>query len=192
MAAKGPLPGQVKVRRRVEEPKAVGDDTGDPAFGGLTEKQREVLDLLIEHKTSKEIARLLGISPHTVDQRISFAREKLGAGSRSEVAMAYRRLVSVSGRTTYQKTHIAAPAHVTQRTSGSLAGQVLGLRSPELARPDGTALTELDYRVVPELFDGRYGTLVRLGAVISIAVFLVILVLGGLAIFSQLSEMMAT
>ena len=45
--------------------------------------------------------------------------------------------------------------------------------------------------MVPEWFDGRYGTLVRLSAIIAIAVFLVILVLGGLAIFSQLSEMMA-
>ena len=42
-----------------------------------------------------------------------------------------------------------------------------------------------------QLFEGRYGTLIRLGAIIAIAVFLVILVLGGLAILSQLSELMA-
>ena len=170
---------------------AAFDDNAERDLGGLTAKQREVLDLLIEHKTSKEIARQLGISPHTVDQRIFFAREKLGVGTRGEVAVAYRRMVAVSGRTTYQKTTIAVPAPASQTISGSLAGQVLGLRSPELARPDGTALAELDYRVVPELFDGRYGTLVRLSAIIAIAVFMVILVLGGLAIFSQLSEMMA-
>jgi hypothetical protein len=68
---------------------------------------------------------------------------------------------------------------------------VLGLRSPELARPEGPALAELDYRVVPELFDGRYGTLVRLSAIIASAVCLIIIVLGGLAIFSQLSEILA-
>ena len=167
------------------------EDNGDPGFGGLTAKQREVLDLLIEHKTSKQIARQLGISPHTVDQRIFFAKEKLGAGSRSEVAVAYRRLLGVSGRVTYQETRIAPAARPAQMTAGSLAGQVLGLRSPELARPDGTALAELDYRVVPELFDGRYGTLVRLSAIIASAVCLIIIVLGGLAIFSQLSEMLA-
>jgi len=72
-----------------------------------------------------------------------------------------------------------------------LAGQVLGLRPQELSQPEGQALSELDFRVVPEWFDGRYGTLVRMSAIIAIAVFLVILVLGGLAIFSQLSEMMA-
>src|SRR3546814_1772175 len=37
----------------------------------LTEKQRACLDLLIERKTSKEIARILGISKPTVDQRIT-------------------------------------------------------------------------------------------------------------------------
>ncbi len=167
------------------------DDGGDPALGGLTAKQREVLDLLIEHKTSKEIGRALGISPHTVDQRIFFAKEKLGAANRSEAAVAYRRLTSISDRTTYQLSGIAAPAIPVQSGSGSFAGRVLGLQTPGLARPGGTALAELDYRVVPELFDSRYGTLVRLGAVFSIAVFLVILVLGGLAIFSQLSELMA-
>ena len=66
---------------------------GQGALSGLTEKQRQVLDLLIDHKTSKEIARELRISPHTVDQRIQFAKDKLGARSRSDVAVIYRRLL---------------------------------------------------------------------------------------------------
>ena len=170
---------------------AVDEDDEAGGFGDLTDKQREVLDLLIEHKTSKEIARLLGISPQTVDQRIFFAKEKLGAASRNEAAAAYRRLVGVSGRTTYEDSRIAAPAPTAKGIYGLLAGRVLALRHPELSQPEGPVLTELDFRVVPEWFDGRYGTLVRLSAIIAIAVFLVILVLGGLAIFSQLSEMMA-
>jgi DNA-binding CsgD family transcriptional regulator len=169
----------------------IDEDDGVAGIGGLTAKQREVLDLLIEHKTSKEIARLLGISPHTVDQRIFFAKEKLGAASRNEAAATYRRLVGISGRTTYEDSRIAARSAIAERIPGLLAGRVLALRHPELSQPEGSTLTELDFRVVPEWFDGRYGTLVRLGAIITIAVFLVILVLGGLAIFSQLSEMMA-
>ena len=94
---------------------AVDEDNGHAGLSGLTDKQREVLDLLIEHKTSKEIARLLGISPHTVDQRIFFAKEKLGAASRNEAAAAYRRLVDVSGRTTYENSRIAAPAATAGR-----------------------------------------------------------------------------
>jgi DNA-binding CsgD family transcriptional regulator len=169
---------------------AADEDEGGYGLGGLTDKQREVLDLLIEHKTSKEIARLLGISPHTVDQRIFFAKEKLGANSRNEAAATYRRLVAISGRTTYEKTRIAGSAATVESIPGLLAGPVLALRRPDMSQPESAAL-ELDFRVVPEWFDGRYGTLVRLSAIIAIAVFLVILVLGGLAIFSQLSEMMA-
>jgi DNA-binding CsgD family transcriptional regulator len=161
-------------------------------LAGLTLKQREVLDLLIEHKTSKEIARQLGISPHTVDQRIQFAKEKLGAASRSEVAQLYRRLLEICGQLTYEDSRIAAAAADAENDPGTQAGPLAALTRRERTYPDQPRETESDYPVVPELFEGRYGTLIRLGAIIAIAVFLVILVLGGLAIFSQLSEMMAT
>jgi DNA-binding CsgD family transcriptional regulator len=160
-------------------------------LAGLTGKQREVLDLLIEHKTSKEIARQLGISPHTVDQRIQFAKEKLGAGSRSEVAQLYRRLVEICGQLTYEDSRIAAAAAEADNGPGTQAGPLTALARRERTYPDQPRETESDYPVVPELFEGRYGTLIRLGAIIAIAVFLVFLVLGGLAIFSTLSELMA-
>ena len=160
-------------------------------LAGLTPKQREVLDLLIEHKTSKEIARELGISPHTVDQRIQFAKEKLGASSRSEVAQLYRQLVEICGQLTYENSGIAGLPEVAESGSGTQAGPLSALRRRERTYPGQPRETEADYPVVPELFEGRYGTLIRLGAIIAIAVFLVILVLGGLAIFSQLSELMA-
>lgn len=164
---------------------------GQLLLAELTAKQREVLDLLIEHKTSKEIARLLRISPHTVDQRIQLARDKLGARSRNEVAALYRRLVETYGQMTYGNSYLAfaGPAGDTDvGTQGPFpeCSHRDGLRSASV--PPGA---EADYPVVPELFEGRYGTLVRLGAIIAIAVFLVFLVLGGLAIFSQLSELMA-
>lgn len=52
----------------------------------LTEKQAEVLDLVCRHHQTKEIARILGISPRSVDQRIDAARRKLGAATRIEAA----------------------------------------------------------------------------------------------------------
>src|SRR6187399_956564 len=160
-------------------------------LAGLTAKQREVLDLLIEHKTSKEIARQLGISPHTVDQRIQFAKEKLGASSRSEVAQLYRRLVEICGQLTYQESGIAASAAFADSATGTQAGPLTALTRRERTYPGQLRAAETDFAVVPELFEGHYGTLIRLGAIIAIAVFLVFLVLGGLAIFSELSELMA-
>jgi len=161
---------------------------GQLLLAELTAKQREVLDLLIEHKTSKEIARLLDISPHTVDQRIQFAKDKLGARTRNEAAAIYRRLVDTYGQMTYENSYLAVAAFDIDNGAGTP-----GLQPNRSHREQASdqPRTEADYPVVPELFEGRYGTLVRLGAIIAIAVFLVILVLGGLAIFSELSEIMA-
>lgn len=163
---------------------------GQLLLAELTDKQREVLDLLIEHKTSKEIARLLQISPHTVDQRIQFAKDKLGARTRNEAAAVYRRLVGTYGQMTYENSYLAAevwPVDNGVGTRGSLPPGNAGRSLFGSVQSEA----EADYLVVPELFEGRYGTLVRVAAIIAIAVFFVILVLGGLAIFSQLSELMA-
>ena len=164
---------------------------GEIVLSGLTAKQREVLDLLIEHKTSKEIARRLGISPHTVDQRIQFAKEKLGATSRNEAAAVYRRLVEICGQMTYDDSYVASAFAGFDNGRGT-QGPFFDSSRRERARPRAELYSDVgSYQVVPELFEGRFGTLIRLCAIISIAVFLVILVLGGLAIFSQLSELMS-
>ena len=52
----------------------------------LPEHQRVCLRMVLEHKSSKEIALELGISPHTVDQRVKAAMQTLGVGSRVAAA----------------------------------------------------------------------------------------------------------
>jgi DNA-binding CsgD family transcriptional regulator len=52
----------------------------------LSDGQKACLRLVDDHHTSKEIARILGISPFTVDQRLDAARRKLGAASRKDAA----------------------------------------------------------------------------------------------------------
>ena len=63
----------------------------DPAdvLCDLTAKQAEVLDLLLQHKTTKQIARDLGIAPNTVDARIAAVREKWGTTDRKATARVY-------------------------------------------------------------------------------------------------------
>jgi DNA-binding CsgD family transcriptional regulator len=58
----------------------------------LTEGQKACLRLVDDHHTSKEIARILGISPFTVDQRLDAARRKLGAASRKDAAKIFVRI----------------------------------------------------------------------------------------------------
>lgn len=52
----------------------------------LSERQRQCLRLTLVRRSSKEIARELGISAHMVDKYIKTAREMLGVTSRFEAA----------------------------------------------------------------------------------------------------------
>ena len=58
-------------------------------FERLSDGQRDCLRLVAEHRSSKEIARLLSVSPHTVDQRLKRATSILAVGSRFEAARLY-------------------------------------------------------------------------------------------------------
>lgn len=58
----------------------------------LTDKQRACLDLVLEHQTSKQIARRLDISKQAVDLRLTTARDILGASNRADAAIRYARL----------------------------------------------------------------------------------------------------
>jgi DNA-binding CsgD family transcriptional regulator len=166
----------------------------------LTPKQRQVLDLLIQHKTSKEIARELGISPHTVDQRVQFAKEKLGVDSRSEAAVEYRRLLQladaqlperhaqISGPFAYEESRSAEPAVPLDEGPRRTDEYLIAPKSPEWSKPDENVGRSAGYSVVPEMFEGRYGTLMRLGAIVTTTVLLLFIVLGGVVMFDQLSR----
>jgi DNA-binding CsgD family transcriptional regulator len=52
----------------------------------LTERERECLRLVDRHLSSKEIARELGLSKHTVDWHLDKARKRLGAPDRYAAA----------------------------------------------------------------------------------------------------------
>ena len=53
----------------------------------LTNREKEVFDLLIKNKTTKEIARFLGISEKTVRNHISNVIQKLDVTGRSQAVI---------------------------------------------------------------------------------------------------------
>jgi DNA-binding CsgD family transcriptional regulator len=83
----------------------------------LTDGQKDCLRLVGDHFTSKEIARQLGISPYTVDQRLDAARQKLGAPNRTDAARLFATIdsQSLSQRLVYQS--ILLPAERDQPNS---------------------------------------------------------------------------
>jgi DNA-binding NarL/FixJ family response regulator len=62
-----------------------------PATTPLSKREREILQMVANGSTTKEVARDLGISPHTVKTHLERIFEKLGANDRAQaVAIAIR------------------------------------------------------------------------------------------------------
>lgn len=61
-----------------------GSETGKPI---LTNREREVFELLVQDKTTKEIAKQLFISEKTVRNHISNVMQKLGVKGRSQAVV---------------------------------------------------------------------------------------------------------
>src|SRR3954468_2659744 len=72
----------------------------------LTSGQLDCLRLVDQHLSSKEIAAELGISPHTVDQRIRGAIHTLGVERRSQAARIVARYGGEYQRLIHQSPHI--------------------------------------------------------------------------------------
>jgi len=60
----------------------------------LTVRQREVLNLIMQGRSNKEIARILKLGPGTVKVHVSALFGKLGINRRAAVAVAGARLIS--------------------------------------------------------------------------------------------------
>lgn len=62
----------------------------------LTKREKEVFDLLIANKTTKEIAENLKISDKTVRNHISNAIQKIGVKGRAQAVVEFLRLGEIS------------------------------------------------------------------------------------------------
>ena len=62
----------------------------------LTKREKEVFDLLIANKTTKEIASILNISDKTVRNHISNAIQKIGVKGRAQAVVEFLRLGEIT------------------------------------------------------------------------------------------------
>ena len=60
------------------------EEAADP-YGALTAREREVFHLVVEGKTTKELAKVLGISPKTAENHRTRLMEKLGVHNTAEL-----------------------------------------------------------------------------------------------------------
>lgn len=154
----------------------------------LTEKQRACLDLLLEHKTSKQIARELNIAKSTVDQRITAARHILGAAYRDDTARRYGRLKNIYDRIAYDPVDIPpSPSFVpSDFADGDPPGSTQTYVGTE-AR-GGSWGTGLPFGKVGS---HDHGSTVRLAITVMILAIIVISLLGGLGIAQALTQLIS-
>jgi ATP/maltotriose-dependent transcriptional regulator MalT len=59
---------------------------------GITERQRQVIELIAAGCSNEEVGERLGISPRTAKAHCDVLRQKLGVARRRQIPLAYRSL----------------------------------------------------------------------------------------------------
>jgi len=78
------------IRRLADRPRGLPAPTGDPTSERLSARERDVLRLVAESLTDRQIAESLGISARTVATHVGSILNKLGVRNRAEAARRYR------------------------------------------------------------------------------------------------------
>jgi DNA-binding CsgD family transcriptional regulator len=129
----------------------------DPgAVSRITVGQRDCLRLVMLHKSSKDIARELGISPHTVDQRLRTAIRTLGVSNRFEAARVFASSEPTNPyqRAVYQSPHVAPSAAaatldvpVGSPPAGDATGRTGGGQAGSFRSPGGKSAWPLPFPI---------------------------------------------
>lgn len=160
---------------------------------GITPRQRAVLDRVLEHRTSKEIARELDIAPNTVDQRLNAARNRLKARDRAETARIYAHLLKVCGESTYGSSVVdSCPSRLLSQPQEAelspvfMLNDVSGLHSGAMHIEQWEDLSgnrDLGARG----FDSKF---LRLGVIVAIATGVAVVVATMLSIMNALNALL--
>jgi len=163
----------------------------------LTEKQREVLALVADNRTSKEIARIIGVSESAVNQRIESVRRLSGGLGRAELARLWREQDGPPGT---EPTCNPLTGQSSQLTDTYLIGDEaaagrlpFGTATPEAAtgshRPaDDRPLTK-PLSVLPAVLDGPQGAFHRLALVAVMAAAIMVIAVSALTIVDTLATL---
>lgn len=170
----------------------------------LTNKQHEVLALVAENRTSKEIAWELGISESAVNQRIEGVRNRTGSPPRAELARAYRQYLQEAGQgggAGDEAGFIAEACNPLPEKIPQVPETAIFAELPSRDNPDERLLLSdrmtfrveapwqagADVRIVPEVLDGSNAGLNRVAAMVLIAGGLLLVAIFGLDLARSLS-----
>lgn len=161
-------------------------ETAKQLLNQITPKQHAVMERVLALQTSKEIARSLGISPSTVDQRIAAVRDKLGAHDRAAAARAYSTLARLCEETTYGFSRIdTSPPKLEEQLQELPEQPHFELHDSGMWSWDDPAGQSAILKAV----DRRFGKLGRIGLVVLTAVGLAIVMIAGVAMAQALESL---
>ena len=152
----------------------------------LTAAQTDVMQRVVQHMTSKEIARDLQISPNTVDQRVKAALPKLGASDRADAARRFLELNSMCGRTIYGSSVIDVLPVTIDDDLRELPQEPHFVLEDSLSGSLGE-FGPRGYRLL-EVFDYHFGRFGRVALIILFAVLIAVLALTVISMGTTLSE----
>lgn len=153
----------------------------------LTAKQVEVLDLLLQHKTTKQIARELSIAPNTVDARIAAVRDKWGTRDRKATARVYAQLLQTCEKSPCGFSPVANDLFDHHELFRDLPASPLFAVSD--AQGFGHWPARSERRTVLETLDAHFGKIGRVVAVLGLAMILAVILVASLAIADVLGNL---
>lgn len=122
---------------------AVLRDSVDQDVARLTEGQRQCLLMVNDHLSSKQIALRLGISPHTVDQRVRQALQILGVEKRGEAARIVAAALRAHDDPAYQRLIHQAP-YIDHRGSADHPDGAVGHQIRQAGRAGESSLAGIE------------------------------------------------
>ncbi|GAA4778374.1 response regulator transcription factor [Novosphingobium ginsenosidimutans] len=141
-------------------------DCPAPPLVELTAKQKEAVRLLVDCHSNKEIARLLNISPSTVEQRLATVRRKYGLLSRREVQRYFRQSDLAKLEDVFIQT---SEAQVALPDTGT--GEI----GPKTSEPETLAMGQAPSRVWVPVLSISLGFLLGLATTVLASLFGVVL-----------------
>jgi DNA-binding CsgD family transcriptional regulator len=162
------------------------DREPNEVLSDLTPKQVEVLDLLLQHKTTKQIARELEIAPNTVDARIAAVREKWGTIDRKATARVYAHLLETCEKPPCGFSPLDSDVLHDHGFLRELPGSPVFAVADAQTWHRAAGAGGLGFL---EALDTRYGKLGRLGAVLTLAFALAATTVLSLAIAAGIEKL---
>jgi DNA-binding CsgD family transcriptional regulator len=161
-------------------------------FESLTTKQRQVLELLAENRTTKEIAARLHVSDSAINQRIEPLRQRLGGITRAELARRYRdhladrenAVCKVFTGKSFQVPSTGSSFQVADRDARPGRFEFRDSMTFE----HGPPWREPAREIVPRLLDGKHAVWVRGIAILLLLVLIIATLVLGLTAAQVLTE----